>query len=268
MPEQTELSFERNRILNSAKSYFESQSGVFGLFVCGSIADGSADEYSDIDLRVVCEDGEFQSILSRRSEVPKFWGEFLFHETIGTLHTVSYFAPFNKIDVFYISKSDLKPSPWYALPVSILFDPTSYIKNVVAQSAMLRFVSDPQQIESLFAKVIAGLHESAKRLFRNELIYGHRLAMSASDLLMYIEDALEERPPLGPSKFEKRSKSDLVKVLRGLEGATTPQKLKDLLTQLTTQAEIILKMAEGKGLVGPKMSLTYGAALKVLLQRL
>ena len=48
-----DLSHARDRLLDVATDHFCANADVLGLFVSGSLAAGSFDAYSDIDLRVV-----------------------------------------------------------------------------------------------------------------------------------------------------------------------------------------------------------------------
>src|SRR5205807_7066222 len=92
----------RDRLLSFAHQRFASDIDVVGLFLSGSLAAGTADAYSDIDLRVVVKPEKHGWFIEHRREIPTSWPDFLFNEwRPGTNHCVSHFRSFVKIDIFY-----------------------------------------------------------------------------------------------------------------------------------------------------------------------
>jgi hypothetical protein len=119
-------------------AFFEQRPAVIGIFVAGSIPAGSADPYSDIDLRIVATAEGHALLLAGRLEWPAHWGELLFNEwLIGTQHCVSHFAPFLKMDVFYLNPSTFVPSPWLKLPTRVFFDRMGLVRETLEASAAL-----------------------------------------------------------------------------------------------------------------------------------
>jgi hypothetical protein len=113
----TELAQSREKLLERAVSFFGSQSDVSGIFLAGSLPAGSADAYSDIDLRIIATLEGQTRLLAGRLEWPAQWGDLLFNEWLdGTQHCVSHFRPFLKIDVFYWTPTIFRPSPWFRMP--------------------------------------------------------------------------------------------------------------------------------------------------------
>ena len=55
--------------LEAAAEFTETMAGVVGLVVSGSVATGSADEYSDLDLKVVTADERYDDALAHREEL-------------------------------------------------------------------------------------------------------------------------------------------------------------------------------------------------------
>src|SRR5579863_2410615 len=130
----------RDQLLSSAHQHFTSDADVVGLFLSGSLAAGSSDAYSDIDLRVVVLPEREAWFIEHRCEIPRSWPGFLFNEwRPGARHCVSHFRYFVKIDIFYFSEKSLQPSPWYGLPTRVLFDPHGVIERLLRASAGLRF---------------------------------------------------------------------------------------------------------------------------------
>ena len=138
---QAELVAGRERLLATAVNRFTHAPAVVGLFLGGSLASGTADAWSDIDLRMVVRPERHAGFVERRLDIPRAWDGFLFNEWLdGASHCVSHFRPFNKIDIFYLNRAAFQPSPWLAQPATILHDPEMVVADGVARSRELRFV--------------------------------------------------------------------------------------------------------------------------------
>ena len=73
-----ELNAARQNLFNEVVEYFFSKEGVEALYIQGSVAAGSADEFSDIDFRVVIQPKFYEQYISERFSAPQNWGEWLF----------------------------------------------------------------------------------------------------------------------------------------------------------------------------------------------
>jgi predicted nucleotidyltransferase len=194
----------RQRILTRIADYFSNRSGVLGLFLCGSIAEETADAASDIDFRVVVTPESYDEFCSMRDEAPESWGELLFNSgTMSNSMRVSHFRPFVKVDVFYYRPADLRPSPWYALPVTVLLDRDHTIAQVVKQSVGMTFTATAQQVNEAINQALACGHEILRRVHRGELGYAHHILDELRLLLITHDEFLHGRPPLGFAHFEE-----------------------------------------------------------------
>lgn len=125
------------------------------------MAAGSADSYSDIDLRIVVQPERHSHFVQQRRDIPRQWPGFLFNEWIpNAQHCVSHFQPLVKIDIFYHNAAALKPSPWYRLPIQILHDPKSIVADLVKRSQGLQFPVGEDDVGSgnsgqLFPEIVA-----------------------------------------------------------------------------------------------------------------
>lgn len=124
-----EIPDHRNATIEEVTEYFAGQSDVVGIFLSGSLAAGTDDNYSDIDLSVVVSDATHPQYVANRLQTPQQWRGFLFNLE-GTDHCVTHFEHFFKLDLFYIAEKYFIPDPWYRLPVKILFDPNGRLENV------------------------------------------------------------------------------------------------------------------------------------------
>src|SRR5690242_18076576 len=110
---------QREALLTQIVQDLSDDPAVIGVFVAGSLAAGTADAHSDIDLRVVVEPGAWSGFCADRLSRPTRWPGFLFNEWADDpACCVSHFETFGKVDMLYISADDLRPSPWLALPIS------------------------------------------------------------------------------------------------------------------------------------------------------
>jgi predicted nucleotidyltransferase len=177
MISREELVEARQALLARTAAYFSQRPEVIGAFVAGSLAAGSADAYSDIDLRVVATPDGHTKLVAERLEAPAHWGDLLFNEWLdGAHHCVSHFRPFLKIDVFYLNVDSFLPSPWLKLPGDILLDRTGLIRDTIARSSQLPFPPvAPTEVSRVLSKALATAHEVVRRTRRGELVYAQSL---------------------------------------------------------------------------------------------
>lgn len=208
---------ERSHLLATASEHFTSDPLVLAVFLGGSIPAGTADAYSDIDMRVVVSADSHPWFVANRREIPKAWPGFLFNEWIpGSQHCVSHFAPFGKIDIFYLSADTLQPSPWYRLPINVLHDPEGIGADLVARSDTLRFSVSEDDIDVSISKGLAAAHETYRRARRGELFYAQTLLDELRQHIMQADDWLFERTPetAAGAKFHARASADVFAVLQ------------------------------------------------------
>lgn len=217
---------ERDRLLAAALEHFVSDPLVVGVFLGGSLAAGTADAYSDIDLRVVVAAESHPWFVAKRREIPKAWPGFLFNEWIpGAQHCVSHFAPFGKIDIFYLSVDALRPSPWYRLPIKALHDPEGVVADLIARSRELSFSVFEDDLDVSISKGLAAAHETYRRAMRGELLYSQTLLDELRQHIMQADDWLGERTPETAvvAKFDARASAEALAVLNASYGPSEVQ---------------------------------------------
>lgn len=233
---ESDLETERRRLLASVVDYFSAMPAVCGIFLGGSIPAGRADAWSDIDMRVVIDDDQHATFVENRLAMPAEWGELVFNEWLdGTSHCVSHFKPFGKIDVFYISAKDFRPSPWYALPVSILYERDTLLTDVFQQSQNLDFTADRDEISRSISKGLATGHEVYRRIQKNQLFYCQSLLNELRYHMIKADDWINDRPPQTEaySRLELRGSPDMLELFgasyTGTDEAAIRTSLKGLL---------------------------------------
>jgi predicted nucleotidyltransferase len=129
---------EHRKLLEEAVTRFRNDIRVVGLVVGGSLAHGTADFYSDVDLYIVAQDEAFDEIFAERDTTVEAVGLPLFGFTVdpapggSTDHIVIYEGPV-KFDFMYLKESELKPAPKWVSCV-VLKDATGHVGGIVANS--------------------------------------------------------------------------------------------------------------------------------------
>lgn len=201
--DETAITVVRERIFMRIAEYFANRTGVLGIFVCGSMADESADAASDIDVRVVVTPETFDEFCSNRHAAPESWGELLFNSgSMAPSMRVSHFRPIVKVDVFYYRPEDLRPSPWFTLPVKVLLDRDHSIMRLLEQSAGMTFSAPPEAVNETINQLLACTHEILRRVHRGELAYAQTILNEMRQLMIAADEHLGKRPPYGFSHFE------------------------------------------------------------------
>lgn len=215
-----ELNLARDRLYRNTIDYFLAKDGIEALYIQGSVAAGSADEFSDIDLRIVVNPKVYRRYILERFDAPKQWGQWIYNEWTDRFWVcVSHFKPFNKIDVLYFQPEELQPSPWFLLPTKVIYDPQGLVKQVVqtARGSELALFA-VEEVEQLISKGLAYAEEVYRRVMRDELFYAQSLLDSFRWVLIQFDDCLEHNFPSSgfgsPSHFELRGSKTAVESLK------------------------------------------------------
>ncbi|AYG01386.1 nucleotidyltransferase domain-containing protein [Lactococcus allomyrinae] len=213
--------------------------GILGMFLGGSLASGGADEFSDVDLRLLIEHGvsksEFLSVLTKREDL-------LFIETLTEHYAVLHFEHFVKIDVFVYFLEELSPSVWLR-KIKILMDTNDFLSVLTRRSMSEKFQLTQEEFDFYLGKFYAYVHEIFRRSQREEWNYAQECGIYLKNILCtfwYI--ALGEQPnSLGNwSKYEgKRSKLSLEQQ-NWLVKYTSVSNVQNFLTEVTERAFSVL----------------------------
>jgi predicted nucleotidyltransferase len=240
-----ELTIARQSLLDNIVEYFVGRKGVEALYIQGSVAAGAADEFSDIDFRIVVEPKLYEQYILERFSAPKQWGEWIYNEWAGKSWVcVSHFKPFNKVDVLYFKPEELKPSPWFALPTKVIYDPQGLIQQIIQDSQDLEnTLLNTDEIDRLISKGLAYAEEVYRRVMRGELFYAQSQLDSFRWVLIQLDDFLCHSFPFSgfgsPSHFEQRGSQILIEAMKfsytTLDKQLILQALKQLLKPYQTQ---------------------------------
>lgn len=162
----------RNEMLNHIVSKLYSRQGVEGIFIGGSIAKNNEDLFSDIDLRIVVSEDQFDDYIRNKQDLALDFGEVLFFEDMNmkSPFTIAHYSNFIKMDLFIYTYAQLKPSLWLK-EIKILLDPYGQLQEILNQSNEMAYIVSKEEVEIWRGKVFAYIHEVYRRVFREEYYY-------------------------------------------------------------------------------------------------
>jgi predicted nucleotidyltransferase len=208
---------QREALLNEIVGDLSQDPAVVGIFLAGSLAAGTADAHSDIDLRVVVTPSAIADYCAERLERPRQWTGFLFNEWDENNNSccVSHFEHFAKVDIYYVAADQIGTWLRATAPIRVIHDPAGIVTAARQDARMLIAVPTSfATVEQAVGKATAYAIEVARRLARGELIYAQTLLDAFRDRLVVLEDLLEgQHAVASASHLEKRPKAHLVRSL-------------------------------------------------------
>jgi len=215
-PEQ--LNITRQNLLDKIAEYFLRKDDIEALYIQGSVAARTTDEFSDIDFRVVINVDRCEQVASERFEAPKLWGDWVYNEWTDKFWVcVSHFKPFNKVDVIYLKPEHIQPSPWFLLPTQVVYDREDLVQQTIQASEGMKFVLELGEIDRLISKGLAYAEEVYRRVMRDELFYAQSLLDAFRGLLIQLDDYSRNSPfasSASLSHFEQRGSRTLIENLK------------------------------------------------------
>lgn len=144
---------------------------IVAVFYGGSIGNNDSDNYSDIDLRIVVAEEEFENYRAKKRKRATRWGAVSFFEDVPySNYSSAHYENFVKVDTFYYRLKDVLPSFWLR-NIEVLFDTSEMLEDVVEKSRKLTFDPSCEDVELWRTKFFSYLHESYRRVMRNEIYY-------------------------------------------------------------------------------------------------
>ncbi|MDN3451295.1 aminoglycoside 6-adenylyltransferase [Planococcus sp. APC 3906] len=178
------LPAKRQQLLEKCMEDLTADKNVLAVYLSGSLAKKTHDQYSDIDLHIIVKAGRKAEFILNKKTRSERWGEVLFHEGINPVapYIVSHYSCFVKIDSWYHAPDEIKPSHWLQ-KAQILYDPDDILKEILAASAHKIYQVSIEEVEMWKGKVLAFAHETYRAAMRNESYYA---AANLDRLLRYI----------------------------------------------------------------------------------
>ncbi|MED1665928.1 hypothetical protein P4U85_19005 [Brevibacillus laterosporus] len=159
---------------------------ILSVFYGGSIGNQNTDLYSDIDLRIIVKDEFFEEYRANKKQRAKNWGNVLFYEDNPLAnYSVAHFSSFIKVDSFYYQTEEMQPSIWLQ-NIRIIHDTDGMMTNILEQSMQILYTPTTEDIEISRSKFFAYVHETYRRVIREEMYY----ALQCVDTLRFLVAAV------------------------------------------------------------------------------
>ncbi|QKS70322.1 hypothetical protein FLK61_26565 [Paenalkalicoccus suaedae] len=186
-----ELPKHRAELMRAIEADLCHDKHVLGVFYGGSIGADNEDLYSDIDLRIVVEDHQFEDYRTNKKERAHRWGSVLFFEDFPYApYTIAHFDSFIKVDSFYYKKEDLTPSIWLQ-EIKIAHDPHDFLQKLQKRSQAITYEPSKVDVEIWRTKFVSYAHELYRRVRRGEFYYALQIidSMRYSVVLGWLMEA-------------------------------------------------------------------------------
>ncbi|WP_208560185.1 nucleotidyltransferase domain-containing protein [Marinilactibacillus kalidii] len=194
---------ERTRYLEALLQQLKESVDIQAIFLGGSLANGTADDYSDIDLRIIVSD-----LVDRRSYLEAFVAsqpDILFVENLSRTYTVVHFKAFFKLDLFAYKKEEVIASTWLNRITIIKDTHDQYLAKIKDHSKTLVFEPTQELFNQLMNKYIAYLHEGYRKGQRGAMLFVEQCLLHMKHILLSLYRLLAKQEPnsLGDwSKYE------------------------------------------------------------------
>lgn len=173
----------RNVLLTKIQDDLLNDDNVLAFFYGGSVGNEMTDYFSDIDLRIVVDAARFQDFIQDKNNRSRRWGKVLYFENFNptSSYTIAHYDCFIKVDVFYYILEDIKPSIWLN-DIKIIKDSNQNMNTILQQSLTLTYKPTYDEFEAWRTKFFAYLHETYRRIMRQEYYY----ALNCVDKLRFL----------------------------------------------------------------------------------
>lgn len=167
-----ELPNSRKKLLDAIKSDLLDDENILAYFYGGSIGNEDTDIFSDIDLRVVVKSDKINEYISNKKTRANNWGNVLYFEDLNpsSTYTVAHYDCFVKVDTFYYTPANIRPSTWLK-NIKIIKDTNQMMVDILKQSMALSYRPSVEEFEKWRTKFFAYLHETYRRIMRKEYYY-------------------------------------------------------------------------------------------------
>lgn len=162
----------RERLLENILKDLTSDSDVLAIYLAGSLARGTFDNYSDIDIHIIVTPEKKAEYIKNKQNRARNWGEVLFFEDINPFSpfVVTHYESFIKVDSWYHTPDEVVPSIWLK-GYKVLYDPNNIISKVIEDSSFEFYKPSPDEVVFWRGKLFTFIHETYRAVMREELYY-------------------------------------------------------------------------------------------------
>lgn len=200
--------------INVIREVLSKDDNVKAIFLKGSLARDSFDEYSDVDLYCMVEENEFQTFLSKRVKYLEHYRPLIFWQEVNYVgqQIVGVFDNGLHFDLYTVTPDSLHKTD----EIKILYDPQELLSNYKSENLE---ISEEEFVE-YFNEISFAILELEAAYKRHDLIWASRLGSHISGyvamILRYIYDF--ENARLGFKRLNtKLDKEIYKKLMEGME---------------------------------------------------
>ncbi|MFC6464515.1 aminoglycoside 6-adenylyltransferase [Marinilactibacillus sp. GCM10026970] len=196
------MRYERTRIKEAIVSRLQKDRDIIGIYLGGSLANGTEDEFSDIDLRILVDEGvpkrdKLKVLIEDQKDI-------LFIESWFSSFAVIHFDCFVKLDLFVYYPSQLAADRWLK-GIQILKDTDGFLEKLKSDSENLTYIPTQEEFQAIVYKYLAHFHELYRRYQRREYHYVQQCFLSMQHCLVslfHIHLGIPANNPNDWSKYE------------------------------------------------------------------
>jgi predicted nucleotidyltransferase len=195
--------------INVIREVLSNDNNVKAIFLKGSIARDTFDEYSDVDLYCMVEENELQTFLSKRIRYMEHYRPLIFWQEVNFVgpQIVGVFDNGLHFDLYTVTPDSLHMTD----EIKVLYDPEGLLSNYKSENLGM---SEEEFIE-YFNEISFTILELEAAYKRNDLIWASRLGSHISGyvaiILRYIYDY--ENARLGFKRLNTKLDNTILKKL-------------------------------------------------------
>jgi predicted nucleotidyltransferase len=196
-------------LTNRACEILSKDSRVKAIYLSGSL---DADEYSDVDLTILCDEEDLQNLLDERYKIAEEVGEILCAAIppVSDRMLVVFYKEEVKVDFSY-GKLPLQTRPDRAY-IDALFDPEGHLGEVIENSKNLEWETDIEFLRNRIKHHFLGLSYTVSKFGRGEFWDGEDCINWYRKNIIMFEDILAKRRREGTRRIEKKFDDEKLKL--------------------------------------------------------
>ncbi|MGY3766592.1 hypothetical protein ACWOAH_08625 [Vagococcus vulneris] len=236
------LPVERDRLKNRLIRLVKEDNDIVGCFFGGSIGTKRADNYSNIDARIVLRDGI--NTKKKQLDIIHTIGEILFIESFREDFSIIHYVTFIKLDLYVYTESTLQPSLWIK-EIDIVKD-NGLIQRVMEYSQSIQYRASQEDFDLLLNRYYANYFELYRCWKRGEINHLEFISLAMKQSLVslwYMAKGICPNQLYDWSKYEGQ-RSQLSHLEKAFLASYTPLDIKELSGFTKEISILMLEVAE------------------------
>jgi predicted nucleotidyltransferase len=232
----------QRKAIDAVSASLKLDEAVLAIFLKGSIASDSHDEWSDVDLYCLVDENKIDAFLKRRILHLEKYKKIIYHSEANFVgpQVVAVFEDALHFDLYAVTKSKFPTTD----KIKVLHDPDNFLVGYVAKPLAV----SEEEVVRFFNEITFVFIEFEAAYLRKDYVWASRLAghmlSDTAIIIRYFEDPSSAQ--LGLKKLKKYLNRDcyerLIKISNGISPANLPQGVFDLIDLLK---ELKVKISSG-----------------------